>query len=63
VNTVLPNASDEAAVRRAVDGFANAWNPHDMESFALLFAPDEEFINVTGQWWQGREFARRKPAN
>ena len=39
---------------RVVDAFASAWNCHDMEAFAQLFAPDAEFVNVVGLWWKGR---------
>lgn len=28
--------------------FANAWNRHDMDEFASLFASDANFVNVVG---------------
>ena len=62
MNSGQSNARDDAAVRRAVDGFAGAWNRHDMEAFEALFAPDSEFVNMTGQWWKGREEIRRNHA-
>lgn len=62
MNSGQSNARDDAAVRRAVDGFADAWNRHDMEAFEALFAPDSEFVNVTGQWWKGHEEIRRNHA-
>jgi uncharacterized protein (TIGR02246 family) len=34
----------------------SAWNAHDMERFASLFADDADFVNVRGWWW--RECAR-----
>ncbi|MER8464380.1 SgcJ/EcaC family oxidoreductase [Mesorhizobium sp. M1396] len=34
--------------------FANAWNRHDMDEFASLFAPDANFVNVVGVWWKNR---------
>jgi uncharacterized protein (TIGR02246 family) len=43
-----------AEVERVVAAFAEAWNRHDMEAFAELFAPDAEFVNVVGMWWKGR---------
>ena len=43
-----------AEVKRVVIAFAEAWNRHDMEAFAELFAPDAEFVNVVGMWWKGR---------
>lgn len=42
-------------VRKAVEGFATDWNHHDMDAFGKLFAPDAEFVNVTGVVMQGRE--------
>jgi len=46
--------TDASEVTRIVDVFAEAWNRHDMEAFAQLFAADAEFVNVVGLWWQGR---------
>lgn len=46
-------------VTRVVNGFAQAWNAHDMEAFARLFAADAEFVNVVGLWWKGRDEIRR----
>jgi len=43
-----------AEVERVVFAFAEAWNRHDMEAFAELFAADAEFVNVVGMWWKGR---------
>jgi uncharacterized protein (TIGR02246 family) len=34
--------------------FANAWNRHDMDEFASLFASDANFVNVVGVWWKNR---------
>jgi uncharacterized protein (TIGR02246 family) len=34
--------------------FANAWNRHDMNEFASLFASDANFVNVVGVWWKNR---------
>ncbi|ESY66463.1 MULTISPECIES: SgcJ/EcaC family oxidoreductase [Mesorhizobium] len=33
---------------------ANAWNRHDMDEFASLFASDANFVNVVGVWWKNR---------
>jgi uncharacterized protein (TIGR02246 family) len=41
-------------VTRVVQAFADAWNRHDMDAFARLFADDAEFVNVVGLWWKGR---------
>lgn len=46
---------DEASVRDVVAGFATAWNSHDMDSFGKLFAPDADFVNVTGILMKGRQ--------
>ena len=62
MSTAKTIASDEAAVLRAVNGFAEAWNSHDMEAFGALFAPDAEFVNVTGLWWKGCEEIQRNHA-
>ena len=48
-----PNDTDD--VRKVVEGFATAWNHHDMEAFGRLFAPDAEFVNVGGAFWKGRQ--------
>ncbi|TGQ88699.1 SgcJ/EcaC family oxidoreductase [Mesorhizobium sp. M8A.F.Ca.ET.208.01.1.1] len=32
--------------------FADAWNRHDMDDFAALFADDANFVNVVGMWWK-----------
>ena len=48
-------STDEEAVRRVVNGFPEAWNRHDMDAFGALFAPDADFVNVTGNHWKGRE--------
>jgi len=47
-------STDTSKVTRVVNAFADAWNQHDMEAFAQLFAADAEFVNVVGLWWKGR---------
>ncbi|TPK48723.1 SgcJ/EcaC family oxidoreductase [Mesorhizobium sp. B2-5-4] len=34
--------------------FADAWNRHDMDDFAALFADDANFVNVVGIRWKNR---------
>ncbi|MGH1452140.1 MAG: SgcJ/EcaC family oxidoreductase [Paracoccaceae bacterium] len=34
--------------------FAAAWAARDASALAMLFAPDADFVNVTGIWWQSR---------
>jgi uncharacterized protein (TIGR02246 family) len=48
-----PNDTDD--VRKTVEGFTTAWNHHDMDAFGKLFAPDADFVNVTGVVMQGRQ--------
>ena len=35
-------------------GFIAAWNRHDMDSFATLFAEDANFVNAIGTHWTSR---------
>lgn len=37
------------------DGFADAWNRHDMEALGRLFWDDAAFVNVVGMHMRGRE--------
>jgi uncharacterized protein (TIGR02246 family) len=59
---VPAQSSDEAAVRQVVSGLVDAWNRHDMDAFGKLFAPDADFVNVTGDWWKGREAIQERHA-
>lgn len=52
---VLAAPKDTDDVRKTVEGFASAWNHHDMDAFGKLFASDAEFVNVTGVIMKGRE--------
>jgi uncharacterized protein (TIGR02246 family) len=36
------------------DGFAAAWNRHDMEALGRLFHDDADFVNVVGMQMRGR---------
>jgi uncharacterized protein (TIGR02246 family) len=45
---------EEKAVTAVVQGFADAWNRHDMDALANLFAEDADFVNVRGARWIGR---------
>ncbi|MBZ9990859.1 SgcJ/EcaC family oxidoreductase [Mesorhizobium sp. BH1-1-5] len=38
----------------AAAAFADAWNRHDMDDFAVLFSEDANFVNVVGMWWKNR---------
>jgi uncharacterized protein (TIGR02246 family) len=37
------------------DGFAEAWNRHDMAALGQLFHDDADFVNVVGLQMRGRE--------
>jgi len=61
-NTTLPRslgADDETAVRGLVNGFADAWNRHDMKAMHDLDTEDVEWVNVVGHYWRGKETVRR----
>jgi uncharacterized protein (TIGR02246 family) len=42
-------------VHAVIHEFQNAWNRHDMEAFAKIFAADADFVNVFGMRWIGRD--------
>ncbi|HEV2422953.1 MAG TPA: SgcJ/EcaC family oxidoreductase [Candidatus Acidoferrales bacterium] len=46
--------NDDAAVRKVVNAFPDAWNRHAMQAFGALFTADADFVNVTGTHWHGR---------
>jgi uncharacterized protein (TIGR02246 family) len=56
------NGNEEQAVRSVVARFADAWNRHDMDAFAQLFAEDADFVNVVGTRWIGRTAIREAHA-
>jgi len=52
--------SDQAVIRQTLMGLQDAWNRHDMQAFANLFAEDADFVNVAGAWWKGRTEIEQK---
>ena len=38
--------------------FRTAWMARDAKALAALFAPDADFVNVTGLWWRDRAAIR-----
>lgn len=61
-STTLPpalNADDETAVLGLVNGFADAWNRHDMKAMHDLDTDDVEWVNVVGHYWRGKETVRK----
>jgi uncharacterized protein (TIGR02246 family) len=58
----LPEGGRVDAVQLAgevADGFAGAWNRHDMEALGQLFHDDADFVNVVGVHMRGRESIQR----
>jgi uncharacterized protein (TIGR02246 family) len=53
------SAEDETAVRGLVNGFAEAWNRHDMKAMHDLDTDDVEWVNVVGHYWRGKDTVRR----
>ena len=53
-----PNA-DEEAIRKVIADANAAWERHDMKTWAQQFAPDADFVNVTGTHWHGRDEIER----
>ncbi|SFI37929.1 SgcJ/EcaC family oxidoreductase [Albimonas pacifica] len=51
--TACEAARAEAA--RLARAFLAAWSAHDAAALGALFAPDADFVNVTGLWWHGAE--------
>jgi uncharacterized protein (TIGR02246 family) len=47
--------SEEKKIEAVAHRFIEAWNAHDMKTFASLFTEDAEFVNVYGSWWTGRQ--------
>jgi len=46
--------SDEAAVRNVPKAFAAAWAKHDGQALGKIMSEDVDFVNVHGEWLQGR---------
>lgn len=54
--------SQQKALAALVAAVEDAWNTHDMSTFAARFAEDADFINVRGWWWRGRDEIERRHA-
>ena len=54
--------NDEVGVNAVVHGLEDAWNRHDMDAFAMLFATDADFVNVVGMRWVGRDAIKQHHA-
>ena len=53
------SADDANAARGLVNGFADAWNRHDMKAMHDLDTDDVEWVNVVGHHWRGKETVRK----
>jgi uncharacterized protein (TIGR02246 family) len=51
---VTMSQTEESAVKKVILDFADAWNHHDAKAMADLHTEDVNFINIFGQWWNGR---------
>jgi uncharacterized protein (TIGR02246 family) len=51
---VAQSAKDEQAIDAVVTGFAASWNAPGMPGLEKLFAPDADFVVVSGHWHKGR---------
>src|ERR1700676_2455271 len=47
--------ADSAAIRQVIADFLDAFNHHDAHAWAMLFAEDGDFTNVTGLYLHGRK--------
>ena len=56
----LAQQQDAAAIRQLQVLQATAWNQHDAQAYANLFAEDGDVVNAVGRWWRGRPEIERK---
>lgn len=52
----------QESLAKAIACFPDAWNRRDMTAFGQCFTVDADFVNVTGQWWKGRDSIERNHA-
>ena len=48
------SAKDEKAIDAVITGFATSWNAPGMPGLEKLFAPDADFVVISGHWHKGR---------
>jgi len=48
-------STDEEAIRRRAEQYAETWNRHDMSTFASLFTEDSDCVTPGGDWLRGRD--------
>lgn len=56
-------AADEAAIRHVVERYNDAFNHHDAQAVAALYAPDADFTNMYGGSQHGRPAIEKFYAN
>jgi uncharacterized protein (TIGR02246 family) len=56
-------AADEAAIRQVVERYSDAFNHHDAQAVAALYAPDADFTNMYGGSQHGRPAIEKFYAN
>lgn len=49
---VAPRSVDEAAIRRVIAAYVDAWNANDMDAWGRLFTDDADYVNRNGGWWK-----------
>lgn len=49
------NPADVQAIRGIEAQWESAWNHHDVGAMVRLGAPDADWVNLAGQWFQGRK--------
>ena len=57
------DAADTAAIKQVVADFVNSFNNHDAHTWAMSFAEDGDFTNVTGLTRHGRKEVEERFAN
>ena len=55
----MTHSNNEQNVKEIAAAFVRAWNVHDMDALADLFAKDADFVNVLGMRMRGREEIRQ----
>jgi uncharacterized protein (TIGR02246 family) len=56
------NTEDERAIRATADTFVKAFNAADANAIGALWAPDAEYIDESGQSFQGRDVIEKEYA-
>jgi len=52
--TGMLSVEDKKGVDATLDGFASAWNRHDMDAYGALLTDDCEWVNVVGAYWPNK---------